>query len=251
MAPIKSLYDFAECGVNPIVITIDTVAPERSQMSERRTSSIPDYVEVPRGNFCKTEEIVRGKPVIRLYVKEPELQNGFIRKYTPTMVKETMKWYCTQCNTRRNSRANSNKFVAMKTKNVLPKEAKYNEEKNTLLVPKNHACCKPIEGELKAADCKMSSVLSEDKSVSINPSITSSSSQTRTPDSENVTQTVKQSITDITSINIDSNITPPIPSPISTPFSTETIQESSRSSVKSELEEIDDYMVVVEPPNKK
>uniref|UniRef100_A0AC35EX47 Uncharacterized protein n=1 Tax=Panagrolaimus sp. PS1159 TaxID=55785 RepID=A0AC35EX47_9BILA len=135
---------------NPFVITIDTVAPERSQMSERRSSSIPEYVEVPRGNFCKTEEIIRGKPVIRLYVKEPGLPNGFIRKYTPTMVKKRMKWYCTQCNTRRNSRANSNKSVAMKTTNILPKEAKYNE--TTLF----HAitCCKPFKGELKA-DCKI------------------------------------------------------------------------------------------------
>jgi hypothetical protein len=85
---------------NPFVITIDTVAPERSQMSERRSSSIPEYVQIPRGNFCKTEEIVRGKRVIRLYVKEPGLQNGFIRKYTPKMVKNRLKWYCTQCNTR-------------------------------------------------------------------------------------------------------------------------------------------------------
>uniref|UniRef100_A0A914QHR4 Uncharacterized protein n=1 Tax=Panagrolaimus davidi TaxID=227884 RepID=A0A914QHR4_9BILA len=90
-----------------------------------------------------------------------------------------------------------------------------------------------------------------DTSVSIDPSITSSSSQTPIPDFENVTETVKQSIADIISINIDSNITPPVSSPTSTPFSTEAIQELSRTSVKSELEEIDDYMVFAEPPIKK
>uniref|UniRef100_A0A914P1F8 Uncharacterized protein n=1 Tax=Panagrolaimus davidi TaxID=227884 RepID=A0A914P1F8_9BILA len=90
-----------------------------------------------------------------------------------------------------------------------------------------------------------------DTSVSIDPSITSSSAQTPIPYSENVIETVKQSIADITSINIDSNITPPVSSPTSTPFSTEAIQESSRSNVKRELEEIDDCMVVVEPPIKK
>uniref|UniRef100_A0A914QJC2 Uncharacterized protein n=1 Tax=Panagrolaimus davidi TaxID=227884 RepID=A0A914QJC2_9BILA len=133
---------------NPSVITIDIVASERSQMSARRSSCIPEYVQVPCGDFCKTEEIVRGKPVIRLYVKEPGLENGCIRKYTPKMVNNTMKWYCTQCNTRRNSRANSNKFVAMKTTNVSPKEAKYNVKTNVLFVSENHNSCKPFEGEI-------------------------------------------------------------------------------------------------------
>uniref|UniRef100_A0AC34F466 Uncharacterized protein n=1 Tax=Panagrolaimus sp. ES5 TaxID=591445 RepID=A0AC34F466_9BILA len=137
---------------NPLTITLDSLAPlQRSQMSEppQRLNIPADYIAVRPGNYGEASEKVQGKTLSRLCVKEPNLGNGYIRKYSRKIVKKRERWYCTRCNTKRNSVRNQNSKCVLDTsyekKKHPSKEAFYDKERNELFVSKNHsASCKPF-----------------------------------------------------------------------------------------------------------